>query len=217
MRADLGISRRKLSEVAGIDPSFLRRVENGTAHASLETYTQIAAALGADPSFRLYPNTGPKIRDRHQAGILEAILAVRNARWQAFVEIAVRRPSRGWIDLGLHDPRASVFVAVEIQSDLRRIEQLIRWAGEKADSLPSWDKWTYLGSPDVSRLLVVRDTRTTRTVAAAARRQLQAAHPADPRDALEALKGAAAWPGGSILWALGHGTMADPWRLVARP
>ena len=150
-------------------------------------------ALGADLSIRLYPNTGPSIRDRHQAGILEALLTSKHPRWHAYPEVGVRRPSRGWIDAALHDPRERTLVATEIQSELRRLEQLIRWSGEKAASLPSWDRWPALGEePEVSQLLVVRDTRATRAVAREFGRVLRAAFPAHPDDALAALTSTAA-------------------------
>ena len=81
-------------------------------------------------------------------------------RWQAFTEVAVHRPSRGWIDAVLHEPRDRVAVATELQSELRRLEQLVRWSAAKAASLPSWDGWSRLGDePRIDRLLVVRRTR----------------------------------------------------------
>jgi len=218
LRSDAGVTEAALARASGVDGGFLCRIEHGTERPSLETYARLAAALGADLHLRLYPNTGPAIRDRHQAGILEALISVAHPRWRPFLEIAVRTPARGWIDAGLHDPRAAVFVSTEIQSELRRLEQLLRWSETKAASLPSWDGWTHLGdAPTVSRLLVVRDTRTNRNVAASFRRQLRAAYPADPLDALEALTtSAAAWPGPALLWASGRGIPARPWRIVAR-
>ena len=217
LRLDAGLPRARLAAEAGVDDSYLRRVEQGTVSPSIETYARLAAALGADLAVRLYPNTGPAVRDRHQAGILEALLASKHARWHAYPEVAVRRPSRGWIDLVLHDARERTIVATEIQSELRRLEQLVRWSGEKAASLPSWDGWAHLGEPPtVSRLLIVRQTRTTRRIADQLRRQLVAAYPADPRDAPEALTtSTVAWPGAAVLWAAGRGSAADPWRIAA--
>lgn len=193
------------------------RIEHGSERPSLKTCAQLAAALGADLSVRLYPNTGPAIRDRHQAKILEALLAVLHPRWHAFPEIAVRRPSRGWIDLGIHEPRSRTLVATEIQSELRRLEQLIRWSGEKAASLESWEGWSALGEgPSVSQLLIVRDTRATRAVAREFRLTLQAAYPAHAEDALAALVGIDPWPGPAVLWATGGRTPAQEIRFVAR-
>jgi transcriptional regulator with XRE-family HTH domain len=131
LREDAGLSRRRLAEASGVDPTYLRRVEDGLARATTETYAKVSVALGADLSTRLYPNTGPSIRDRHQARILEALLELLHPRWRPFLEVAVRRPARGWIDAVLHEPAQSLVVATEIQSDLRRIEQRLRWFSER--------------------------------------------------------------------------------------
>lgn len=219
LRTDAGLSRAQLSRGSGVDESYLGRIERGTVTPSLETYACLATALGADLALRLYPNTGPAIRDRHQARILEALLNMLHPRWRAFPEIAVRRPSRGWIDVGLHEPRSGVLVATEIQSELRRLEQLIRWSGEKAASLPSWEGWSRLGEvPAVSQLLVIRDTRTTRAIAREFRRVLEAAFPAHPDDTLGALTGSTPWPGPALLWAsTGQARAgAEEVRIVAR-
>lgn len=217
LRLDAGLSRAVLARAAGLDASYLADVENGIANPSIETCVRLALALGADFPVRLYPSTGPSIHDRHQSAIAETTLRAAHARWTQFIEIAVRRPSRGWIDLGFHDRRDGVFVATEIQSELRRIEQLVRWSEAKAESLPSWEGWSQLGDePTVSRLLIVRDTRTSRAIADGARLQLRAAYPADGRDALESLCRGGPWPGAAILWAArdrDHGG----YRLVARP
>ncbi|MBF8290633.1 MAG: family transcriptional regulator [Chloroflexi bacterium] len=218
LRADAGLSRAELARGSGVDPSYLWRIERGAVTPSLATYAQIAAALGADLSVRLYPNTGPAIRDRHQAQILEALLATLHPRWKPYPEIAVRRPSRGWIDVGLHDQRNGILVATEIQSELRRLEQLIRWSGEKAASVASWEGWGRLGDETtVSQLLIVRDTRATRAVATEFRRTLDAAFPAHPDDALAALMGTAPWPGPALLWATTGNANPEVIRIVARP
>lgn len=216
LREDGGLTRAALARAGGIDASYLADIEAGSARPSHEICLRIAISLGADLPLRLYPSTGPAVRDRLQTPILEALLAGLHPRWHAFAEIATRRPSRGWIDAGLHDPRARVFVATEIQSELRRIEQLLRWSAAKADSVPSWEGWAQLGEePAISRLLVVRDSRTNREIAAEVRLVLRTAYPADPRDALAALRGPDGWPGPALLWAVRDA--AGGWRLVARP
>jgi transcriptional regulator with XRE-family HTH domain len=201
--ADAGLSRRAVAIAAGVDPGFLGRILDGSVRPSLQTYARLAVPLGLDLSARLYPNTGAAIRDRHQGPMLELLLGIIHPRWQAFTEIGVRRPSRGWIDVGLHDAAAQVFVAGELESALRRLEQQIRWQAMKAESLPSWEGWPHLGEePTISRLLVVRRTRATRAVAQEFNRQLRVAYPAHPDDALAALGSGAPWPGPAMVWAV---------------
>src|SRR3954468_10719771 len=113
---DAGISQRALAEESGLGQPYVSRILAGKARPTLETYARLAGALGADLATRLYPNSGPPIRDRHQALILEALLARLHPRWHPFLEVAVRHPARGNIDALLHEPRASVAIAVEIQS-----------------------------------------------------------------------------------------------------
>ena len=177
--------------LAGIDQSVLSRVEAGSLSPTLETYARIAAALGADLAARVYPQTGPRIRDRHQVRMADVVIASLHPRWQVTPEVAVRRPVRGWIDLALHDPAAHLVVATELESDLHSARAAHpRGAPQKADAIGAG-----------SRLLVVRWTRHNRAVVEAARRLLREAYPADPRDALDAITGTATWPGPALLWA----------------
>ncbi len=203
LREDAGASVPDVARAAGIDCSYRYRVIAGRSEPSDAVRARLAVALGADLSMRLYPNTGPLVRDRHQGLIAEAMLRVRHPRWHACGEVRVVRPSRGWIGVAFHEPRERLIVASEIQSELRRLEQLIRWAAEKAASLPSWDGWERLGEPPtISRLLVVRRTRTTRAVAADFSGQLRLAYPAHPDDALAALTADRPWPGAAMVWAV---------------
>lgn len=211
LREDAGASRAAVAALAGIHPSVVSRIEAGVLDPTLETYARVSAALGADFAARVYPQSGPAIRDRHQVRMAELVLAAVHPRWHVTPEVAVRRPVRGWIDLAIHDPAAHTAVAVELESGIHRTEQLIRWSSEKAHALPSssiWPTWLASGhEPQISRLLVVRWTRANREIATAARRLLREAYPADPGDALDALTGTAAWPGPALLWArIGAGT-----------
>jgi transcriptional regulator with XRE-family HTH domain len=201
LRVDAGWSIAGLARAAGVVPAHLHRILRDGERPSVETYARLAAALGADLSAKVYLNTGPAIGDPHQAPMLELLLRDRHPRWVPFTEVAVRRPSRGWIDAVLHEPRERMAVASEIQSELRRLEQLIRWQAMKTEALPSWEGWDHLGEePRVSRLLVVRRTRATRQTASEFGRQLRVAYPAHPDDALAALTGTAPWPVPALVW-----------------
>lgn len=202
LRSDAGVSMAELARAADVPASYLSRIVSSKARPTLDTYARLGAALGADLSARYYPNTGPAIRDRHQARICESLLAIVAPRWRPYPEVVVRRPSRGFIDVALHEPRERVILATEIESELRRLEQQIRWSQDKAESLPSWVGWHHLGEePEISRLLIVRSTRATREIGREYQRVLRAAYPAHPDDALAALTGSARWPGAALVWA----------------
>jgi hypothetical protein len=132
--------------------------------------------------------------------------------------VPVYRPVRGVIDLVLHDAAAPVVVATEIQSELRRLEQLIRWSNQKRDALLSADIWQFgtaaANAPPVSALLVVRSTRATRAVVNDHPEQLRAPYPAHAADTYAALSTDAPWPGAGLVWAVVDGGRA---RLMPRP
>ncbi|MBI2781592.1 MAG: helix-turn-helix transcriptional regulator [Chloroflexi bacterium] len=202
LRLDASVGRSQLAVAAGVDLGYICRIEDGRERPSIDMYAKLALAMGADLSCRLYPNTGPAIHDRHQARILEALLREVHPRWRPHPEVGVRQPARGWIDVVLHAPREGTCVCTEIESDLRRIEQQLRWFTDKVGSLPSWEGWAQLGDVGPpSRLLIVRSTKATRSIGREFARQLAAAYPAHPADALAALMGTAPWPGAALIWA----------------
>jgi hypothetical protein len=107
------------------------------------------------------------------------------------------------IDLVLGERHRSLLVATELNSQLRRLEQQIRWHREKERSLPSCELWPFartLGEPTTSRLLVLRSTTTMRSSANAFESTLRAAYPARTSDVVEALVGTSPWPGAGIAW-----------------
>jgi transcriptional regulator with XRE-family HTH domain len=199
------ISQRALARAAGVAQSVVSRIETGSVVASVETYARLSVALGADLAMRLYPNTGPRIHDRHQSPITESLVNSLGPTWLAVLEVGVHRPARGWIDLVLVDRTARLAIATEVETSPRRLEQVIRWSGAKAESLPSSQGWPFgvdRDGPRIDRLLVLRETRANRDLATAFGATLRAAYPADPWLAHAALMGDAAWPGSALLWSI---------------
>lgn len=203
LRLDAGLSLRRLAVMAGIDHGHLSLIERGLREPSLAVLTAIADALGGSVSLRIYPGTGPRLRDPLQARITEALVRILDPRWTRFVEVPVHRPARGVIDLVAHDQTAGVVIAAEVQSELRRLEQQIRWSNQKAESLPSADFWRFVDeTPKIERLLILRSTRTNRLLVERFAETLRVAYPASPDDAYQALTSAdAPWPGSTLLWA----------------
>ena len=95
-------------------------------------------------------------------------------------------------------------MATEVQGQLRRVEQQLRWAGVKADSLPSASGWPWVdgATPRIHRLLVLRSTAATREIVRSLPEVFCAAYPIREHDAYEALTNPAKpWPGSAMLWA----------------
>ena len=200
IRTDAAASHGQVAALAGIDRSHYSKIEAGTANPTIETLAAIATALGADVSIRFYPGTGPRLTDRHQARMVETLLRSLSADWRPHIEVPVSRPVRGVIDVVLERPTAGLFVAAEAYSEIRRLEQQIRWSADKAASLGSSELVGHGPLPIVSRLLVLRSTTSTREVAREFEATLRAAYPAATRDVVGALRTGATWPGPGIVW-----------------
>lgn len=213
LREDSGTSQAALARAAGIDPGHLCRIEAGTRGASLLTLARLAAALGADIGVRLFAGTGPRILDRFQAPMIEALIRSLDRRWIATPEVPVVAPARGVVDLVLHDPQADLVLAVEAHSEIRRLEQQLRWIAEKEASLMSSNLGRAIAAgSDVpfvtSRVLLLRSTVATRDLATRFAATFAAAFPTRTADALAALRGLGTpWPGPAIVWVRidGHG------------
>ncbi len=216
-REDAGIGQATLARRAGISPAYLSMIEAGTAMPALAVLARIAAALGGRLGVRLDPGTGPAIRDRIQARMVEAFLETLHPRWRRFLEVPVYRPVRGVIDAVLHDPDAPIALAIEFQSQIRRLEQQMRWSTEKAAALESAGSPALpglLGNAPVSRLLVLRSTEGNRRLAREFELTLGASYPGRPPDLFRALTDTGLWPGPGLLWMRVEGTQA---RLLDRP
>jgi transcriptional regulator with XRE-family HTH domain len=211
LREDAGLSQRGLAIAAGLTASTVSRIEAGEAVPTIGAASRLAAVLGADVGLRLFVGTGPMIRDHLQAAMVQALLRSLDLRWQPRLEVPVVRPVRGVIDLVIGDPLARLVVATEVHSEMRRLEQQLRWAALKADALAQDPAY---GGSTISRLLVLRSTAATRAAAASYRDLLSVAYPAPHAELLAALLGTAAWPGPGILWCVTAGSQAT---LLAAP
>lgn len=215
MREDAALTQAAVSQAVGISPGHLCGIEHGKSEASTAVLVGIADVLGADLSVRAYPNTGPRIHDRIQSQIVEHLLRAVRPRWRTFVEVPVTRPARGYIDVVLGDQPDPIYVATEVSSEIRRLEQHFRWAQDKASSLPSAALWSQAPSDArVSRLLVLRSTRNTRDLAQRFPEIFEALYPARSHDVFAALCGDATWPGPGVLWARVDGDVVT---LLDRP
>jgi transcriptional regulator with XRE-family HTH domain len=202
-RTDAGLSLGAVADAAGISRSHLCELESAKADGSLPTLAALADALGADLSIRLFPNTGPRVRDHIQARIVEELLRVAHPRWHTYAEVPVYRPARGRVDIVYHDPAAVLMVATEVHSQISRVEQQLGWANLKMDSLPSADLWRLAdGNQAVSRLLVLRSSRATRDLVGRFEHTFRSAYPASAASVHSALVSQAPWPGPGILWAV---------------
>lgn len=97
-RTASGLSQRSVAEAAGISRPQYGRIERGLApEISIERIAVVAAALGLEPTLRLYPNGDP-IRDEGHASLLER-LHVRchsSLIWRTEVPLPAPGDRRAW-------------------------------------------------------------------------------------------------------------------------
>jgi len=215
-REERDLSQRAVAASAGVSRSQLGKAELGDANLTLERLSALATALGTEVSVRLYPSTGPRLRDHVQVRLIETLLAALHSRWQARLEVPVYRPARGVIDVVLVEPRGAEIIGGEAHSEIRRAERQLRWAAEKTDALPSAAGWPWMdAAPRVGRLLVLRSTAATRAVISGAPALFAAAYPGRTAEGIACLTGAEdAWPGAVIVWVDVRGSAS---RLLGGP
>ncbi len=205
---DAGISRRALCRAAGIGPNTFVALERGDRQPTLEVLARLAAALGGELSLRFHPGAGPLVRDHLQAAMIEALIRALGRGWTTRLEVPVRTPSRGWIDAVLRHADSTV-VASEAQSELRRLEQQIRWAGLKAEALASELSTGGESGVTVSTLLLLRASATNVAIVGRYTDLLRTAYPAAHAAAIAALRDEASWPGSAIVWMDVRGGVAQ--------
>ncbi len=205
LREDAGISQARLAAGAGLSQGHLSEIECAAAVPSLDALFNLGAAFGGRLALRMDPGTGTRLRDHLQARMIEELLRVLDPRWRRYLEVPVHRPVRGVIDMVLQEPLSGAVVAGECQSEIRRLEQQIRWNHEKcAALLPSGPLPTLPGDepPRLSSLLILRSTPANREIARTFGETLRTAYPSSTREAVRALTDpATAWPGSSLIWA----------------
>ena len=207
-RHDAGLSLRRLASASGVSASTLRAIEHDEVEPSLQVLARLATALGMSLGVRLFPGGGPLIRDHVQAAMIEALLSVLHPRWRPRPEVPVHRPVRGVIDIVLETDREPI-VACEAYSELRRLEQQVRWSRVKADALEAVRDPAQASARAIGRLLLLRSTQRTRHAVDGYARFMAAAYPARARDAFAALSGEASWPGDAIVWCRVEGGSAE--------
>ena len=196
LRQEASVSQSQLAGCAGLTQGYLWQVEAGRAKPSISALVAIGHCLGADLGMRYFPGFGPRIHDRFQAPMIEALIRTLGPDWSAHPEVAVPA-ARGVLDIVLRRASDGLVVACECHSELRRLEIVIRRLGEKADALAG----QLDASPTVSRLLLLRSTAATRATARAYEATLTAAFPGRTAAAVASLRRGGEWPGPTIVWA----------------
>ena len=196
LREEAGVTQSALARCTGLEHSYVWKIEAGQAQPTVKALLAIGHCLGAELGMRYFPGVGPRIHDRFQAPMIEALIRTLGPGWSAQPEVGVPA-ARGVLDLVLSRSSDGLVVACECHSELRRLEIVIRRLGQKADALVG----QLDPSPTVSRLLLLRSTAATRAIARAYEATLTASFPGSTAAAVDSLRHGGGWPGPAIVWA----------------
>ncbi len=173
IRSDL--SQAAVAREVGVARSVLSRLEAGDPGITLRTRFRVATVLGADLRISAFVESGPLVRDRAQAPIVEWILTIAGPFWRRRVEAAVPGAGRRSVDLCLASPRA--IVLIEVETRVGSLEEIIRELHSKREALAG----ASLNTGELRPIFVVLGLPRTRHHAAIVRdlpRTIAAAFPA---------------------------------------
>src|SRR4051794_35908787 len=133
LRLRAGVSQSAVANAIGVDRSVVTRLERGDVTVGSSIRARAAASLGADFRLQIYPQRAPMIFDAAHARVIERIVAAAHPRWHPVVEAAVPGPGRRSVDVQLED--ASDVVMIEVETRVRRLEEIIRELHAKRDAV----------------------------------------------------------------------------------
>jgi transcriptional regulator with XRE-family HTH domain len=212
LRVDAGVSARALASAVGVHHSAICRFERGEQDVSIANLVALGIGIGSPAQIAFRPASGPPIRDRLQASRVEALLTFIDSDWRRFVELPVGRAALGGgvIDCVLAHPRERLLVAIESEGQIRRLEQTLRWAAQKAEALRTTGVATEIkraGSLRIERVLLLASTHHNRSVVEEHKQTFAAAYPGRLMDAVAALEDPLIrFPGSTVLWVSADGS-----------
>lgn len=198
LRLRVGVSQATVARAIGVHRDVISRIELGDTGVGPAIRSRACACLGADFRIQLYRERTPLIFDAAHARIVERVLAARHRTWRATTEAVVPGPGRRSVDIRLE--RGHDVVLVEVETRLRRLEEIIRELHAKRDA-------AIAGGPAQRRVhvvLVLPPTRHHRAIARSHPASMKAAFPIASPALLESLRSPSeTWPGDGILWVAG--------------
>lgn len=194
LRLRAGTSQAAVARAIGVDRATICRLEAGDPGVSNEVRARAAAVLGADFRLGLYPAGSPLIHDVAHARLVEALIRLRHASWQAIPEAPVPA-GRQSTDLRLE--RGADVVLFEVETHVQVLEAVIREGNQKRDRV------AYDAGPDrrVHSVLVLPPTRHHRDLVRMHSETMQAAYPIRSADLRRSVTTAGVpWPGDGVMW-----------------
>jgi transcriptional regulator with XRE-family HTH domain len=160
-------TQKELAHRAGISQASVSRAERGQAkHLTVRTIDQIAEALGARSSLRLYWHGEDldRLLDAAHAGLVEQVVVLLAAHgWQVVPEATFSEfGERGSIDVLAFHPGHGALLIVEVKSVVPDMQAMLGGMDRKVRLAPKVAARRGWLVRSVSRLLVLEEDRTSR-------------------------------------------------------
>jgi transcriptional regulator with XRE-family HTH domain len=184
-RRRLGLRQSDVGRVAGLSASAVSRAERGLVdRLTVASIRAIAAAVGIE--FAIVPRS-PRLGDldrqidrRHAALVDAVVIWLRGAGWQVWTEYSFNHyGDRGSVDVLAWHPGRRVLLIVEVKSELRDLQDMLRALDVKRRVVPARVRDEMgLDVESTAILLVVPESSTERDFVDRYRATFQAALPA---------------------------------------
>lgn len=191
-RMTAGLTQARVGRLAGISQPQVSRAERGRGELSLDQRCRLAAAVGHELGWRLYPVSSLKLRDSGQLDLARAITTAAHPAWHAQLEVPVAPGDLRAADIVLNGSVEILHIEIErvlmdVQAQLRA-GQLKRQALAERHDRP------------VRFVLAIADTPTNRSRLASIPEIVQRTLPISSRRTWSAIRTGEAVGGDSILF-----------------
>jgi len=178
-RAEHAMTRKRVSQRAGVSSDTARRIEDGDPSVQLDTLCAVGAAVGLDIVVRAYRSRPPSLRDSGQLEVAQIVCSIAHPAWDPVLELAAGDHGEA-VDIGLFSARE--IIDTEIDRLILDFQGQYRRNTQKREYLAAQHQ------RPVRLVMVVEDTARNRTALAPHLAFIRSALPAGSREVLKALR-----------------------------
>ena len=179
-RMTAGLTQSRLARLAGLSQPQVSRAERGAGGLSLDQRCRLAAAVGHELAWRLYPVSSVRLRDSGQLDLARAIVAAAHPSWHAELEVPIAPGDLRAADMVL-EGRVEL-LHIEIERVLVDVQEQLRAGKLKRQALAERHQ------RPVRFVLAIADTQTNRSRIASIPELTQRALPVSSRRCWSAIR-----------------------------
>lgn len=190
-RAEHAMTRKRVSQHAGVSSDTARRVEAGDPSVQLDTLCAVGAAVGLDIVVRAYRSRPPSLRDSGQLRVAQIVCSLAHHGWDPVLEMGAGDHGEA-VDIGFLGARE--ILATEIDRLILDFQDQYRRNALKRDYL------ALRHQRPVRLVMVVEDTARNHTAIAPHLAFIRSVLPARSREILKALRTGEPLGRDGLLW-----------------